>query len=61
MYGFQYTTPTLPTRAMYDWEPYLDTEEQMLLGSSLQRQNMGMISVYVWQIAMKMVKISEVL
>lgn len=61
MYRFHYTTPTLPTRMMYDWEPYLENDEQMPLDSSLQRENMGMISVYVPQIAMKMVKISEVL
>jgi hypothetical protein len=46
---------------MYDWEPYLENEEQMPLDSSILRENMGMISVYVLQIAMKMVKILEVL
>jgi hypothetical protein len=61
MYRFHYTTPTLPIRITYDWEPYLDTEEQMPLDSTILPENMGMISVYVLQIAMKMVKILEVL
>jgi hypothetical protein len=61
MYRFHYTTPTLPDRAPYDWEPYLDTEKEMALPPGLHKESMGMISIYVPQIAMKMVKISEVL
>ncbi|KAK5000898.1 hypothetical protein LTR66_000315 [Elasticomyces elasticus] len=61
MNRLHYTTPTPPPRSSYDWEPYSDTDEQIPLPSGLKMDNTGMISTYVPQLAMKMVRITELL